>query len=71
MSGLAAIGVRPDHDLHVLIERGEKLHQAFDGEPCKLVVTPKYMNCIVKTTNIKRQILEIRLILFTPPEASD
>ena len=32
MSGFAAIGARPDHDLDVLIERGEELHQAFDGD---------------------------------------
>ena len=37
MSGLAAGGARPDRDLHVLIERGEKLHQAFDGELGKAV----------------------------------
>ena len=38
MSGLAGIGARPDHDLHVLIEVGEKFHQAFDGELVEAVV---------------------------------
>ena len=31
VSGLAGIRARPDHDLHVLIERREKFQQAFDG----------------------------------------
>ena len=38
MSGLAAIGVRPDHDLHVLIEGSEKLHQTFDGKLIEAIV---------------------------------
>ena len=32
MPGLAGIGARPDHDLHVLIERSEEFHQTFDGK---------------------------------------
>ena len=38
MSGLAGVGARPDHDLNVLVQCGEKLHQAFDGELIKAVV---------------------------------
>ena len=39
MSGLTGVGARPDHDLHVLIERDEKLHQAFNRELVKAVVS--------------------------------
>ena len=38
MSRPALFGARPDHDLHVLIEGGEELHQAFDGKLVKAVV---------------------------------
>jgi len=31
MCPVSLVLARPDHDLHVLIEGGEKLHQAFDG----------------------------------------
>jgi len=30
-----------DHNLYVLIQGCQQVHQAFDGEPCKLVVTKR------------------------------
>ena len=38
MSRPALLGARPDHDLYVLIEGDEELHQAFDGKLVKAVV---------------------------------
>jgi len=35
---LASVGARPDHDFHVLIERGQELHQAFDREVIEAIV---------------------------------
>jgi hypothetical protein len=36
--GLTAVGARSDHDLDVLIERGQELHQLFDRELIEPVV---------------------------------
>lgn len=38
MPGAAGIGARPDDDLHVLIERRQERHQAFDRELIEPVV---------------------------------
>lgn len=38
MPSLAGVGARPDHDVDILIERGQELHQLFDGELIEPVV---------------------------------
>ena len=38
MAGFASVGARPDRDFHVLIERGQELHQAFDREVIEAIV---------------------------------
>jgi hypothetical protein len=36
---LPRAGLPPNHDLDVLVDRRQQVHQAFDGEPLQLVMT--------------------------------
>src|SRR5262249_22122494 len=38
-TSLQRAGLSPNHDLDILVERRQQVHQAFNGEPCQLVVT--------------------------------
>ncbi len=38
---LSRAGFSPNHDLDVLVERRQQVHQAFDGEARQLVVTER------------------------------
>jgi hypothetical protein len=40
-TSLPRAGLPPNHDLDVLIERRQKVHQAFDGKACQLVATKR------------------------------
>jgi hypothetical protein len=40
-SRLPRAGLSPNHNLNILIERGQKIHQAFDGEALQLVATKR------------------------------
>ena len=40
-SRLPRAGLSPDHDLDILVERRQQVHQTFDGEARQLVVTKR------------------------------